>query len=154
MTDETNGAKEEEAKDAQDERPNRRRQILIWAAALLGGLTFALLGKYAGWTGFYAFALTCAVIPKITTEETLRRHKVQLRRWKWGLIAVGAGALGLLLGPDSFEWAVGWLRRHETLTDPLDILLARCARMLPCRGWDIHRNLDPRQDLQTWLDKR
>ena len=117
MTDETNGAKEKN-ETAQDERPNRRRQILIWAAALLGGLTFALLGRYVGWTGFYAFALTCAVIPKITTEETLRRHKVQLRRWKWGLIAVGAAALGLLLGPDSFEWAVAWLRRHETLTDP------------------------------------
>ena len=118
MTEETNGAKEKETKDAQDDRPNRRRQILIWAAALLGGLMFAMLGRYVGWTGFYAFALTCAVIPKITTEETLRRHKVQLRRWKWGLIAVGAAALGLLLGPDSFEWAVAWLRRHETLTDP------------------------------------
>ncbi len=117
MTEETNSAKEKN-EDAQDKRPNLRRQILLWTAALLGGLTFALLGKYGGWTGYYAFALTCAIIPTAITERSLQNYKLQLRRWKWALIAVGAAALGLLLGADSFEWAVEWLRRHETLTDP------------------------------------
>ncbi len=118
MTEEANGATEKETNDAQNERPNPRRQILLWAAALLGGLTFGLLGRYVGWTGFYAFAVSCAIIPTVITEQTLHNYKLRLRRWKWALIAVGAAALGLLLGADSFEWTVGWLRRHETLPDP------------------------------------
>ena len=116
MTEETNGAKKEETKDAQDERPNLRRQILLWAAALLGGLMFFLLGKYEGWTGYYAFAVSCILIP-LFSERHLDSYKKELRRWKWGFIAVGAAALGLLEGPESFEWAVGWLRRYESETN-------------------------------------
>ena len=115
MTEETNGAKEKD-EAAQDERPNRRRQILVWAAALLGGLTFVLLGRYVGWTGFYAFAVSCILIP-LSTAAFLHTYKMILRRWKWSLIAVGAATLGLLLGSGSFDWAVGWLRRYETETN-------------------------------------
>ncbi len=113
MTEETNSAKEKN-EDAQDKRPNLRRQILLWAAALLGGLTFFLLGRYVGWTGFYAFAVSCAVIP-LVKKSVLRIYRSLFARWKWGLIGVGAAALGLLEGPDSFEWAVGWLRRYEKI---------------------------------------
>ncbi len=104
--------KVEEKKEAQDERAKKRRRTLSWIAAPIAAA--AALAAFVGivnWTPFWATAALyyAARIVNARGESLL----FLLKRWKWGLIAVATAALGILEGPDAFEWLVGWLRRYE-----------------------------------------
>ena len=107
--------KVEDHKEAQEERAKKRRQALSWIAAPIAAAT--ALAAFIGlinWTPFWA-----AVALYYTARMAYARGKpllFLLKRWKWGLIAVGTAALGILEGPDAFEWIVGWLRRYEVHT--------------------------------------
>ena len=107
--------KVEDHKEAQDERAKKRRQALSWIAAPIAAATaLAAFIGIADWTPFWA-----AVALYYTARMAYARGKpllFLLKRWKWGLIAVGTAALGILEGPDAFEWIVGWLRRYEVHT--------------------------------------
>ena len=117
MTDKTNGAKEEEKKNAQDERAKKRRRALSRIAAGVAAVTAltALIGV-ADWTPFWA---TVALYYGGAAVVVIRgRHvkKAVSKGWSWLLIAAGTAALGILQGQDAFEWIVGWLRRYEVHT--------------------------------------
>ena len=105
----------EENEGAQDERAKKRRRTLSWIAAPIAVAT--ALAAFIGlidWTPFWA-----TVALYYTARMAYTRGKpllFLLKRWKWGLIGVGTAALGILEGPDAFEWIIGWLRRYEVHT--------------------------------------
>ena len=104
--------KVEDHKGVQDERAKKRRRTLSWIAAPIAVATaLAALIGIVTWTPFWA---TTALYYAVRIVNARWKPLLfLLKHWKWGLIAVGTAALGILEGPDAFEWFVGWLRRYE-----------------------------------------
>ena len=114
MTEETNGAKEEEKKNAQGERAKKRCRMFSRIAAAIAAVTAltALIG-ITDWTPFWA---TTALYYGGAAVAIMRGRHVKTavsKGWGWLLIAAGTAFLGILQGQDAFEWIVGWLRRYE-----------------------------------------